>query len=70
MLLQALSEFFSAVTTFAVGAAMTLPYFFRPSDVIKNQETKSREVLYPKTSSLKAVYNQLQKDFDQTENKG
>lgn len=70
MLLQALSEFFSAVTAFAVGAAMTLPYFFRPSDVIKNQETKSREVLYPKTSSLKAVYNQLQKDFDQTENKG
>lgn len=38
-----------------------------------NQESKkkqSREALYPKTSSLKAVHNQLQKDFDQTENKG
>lgn len=37
MPLKALSEFFSAVTTFAVGAAMTLSYFFRSSDVIKNQ---------------------------------
>lgn len=70
MLLQALFEFFSAITTFAVGAAMNLSYFFRSSDVIKNQETKSREALYPKTSSLKAVHSQLQKDFDQTENKG
>lgn len=69
-LLKAPSGFLLAISTFAVGAAMALSILLQM--IWGDQESKKKqswEDLYPETSPIKAVHNQLTEDLDQRENK-